>query len=37
MSPFVLDWNTMFLAIMVVLAVLGVCYFLGKEPKSKKK
>ena len=31
MSPFMLDWNAKFLAIMVALAVLGVCYFLEKE------
>lgn len=33
MNPFTIDWNAMFLAIMVALAILGVCYFLGKEPK----
>ena len=35
MNPLALDWNAMFVAIMVALAVLGVCYFLGKEPKGK--
>lgn len=31
MNPFMLDMNAMLLGIMVALAVLGVCYFLGKE------
>ena len=28
MSPFVIDWSAMFVAIMVALAMFGVCYFL---------
>jgi|GEM_PF-5606950 len=34
MNPFALDSNSMFLAIMVALAILGVCYFLAKENKK---
>jgi len=34
MNPFELDMNAMFLAIMVALAILGVCYFLSKENKK---
>ena len=35
MSVLAIDWNAMFLAIMVAPAVLGACYFWGKEPKGK--